>query len=183
MTKNEIALKRTKNWLEDFVLGLNLCPFARHPFRNEKVHYVVYEGDNLENLTQIVVKELDFLNRVTPAVVETTLIILLDALKDFDEYLDFLEVVEFVVEKLDMDVAFQIASFHPSYQFDGTDETDSENYTNRSPFPMLHLLREDSVTRAVEAFPEVGDIPARNIQTMNDLGLLKIKEMLNAIKR
>ncbi len=183
MTNNEIALKRTQNWLEDFVLGLNLCPFARHPFRNEKVHYVVYEGDNLENLTQIVVKELDFLNRVTPAVVETTIIILLDALKDFDEYLDFLEVVEFVVEKLDMDVAFQIASFHPQYQFEGTDETDAENYTNRSPFPMLHLLREDSVTRAVEAFPEVGDIPARNIQTMNDLGLLKIKEMLHAIKR
>lgn len=182
-TKKTDALQLTKNWLETFVLGLNLCPFARHPLRNGKVRFVVFEGDDLEALTETFVRELAYLDQAPPSVCETTLIILRDILGEFEEYLDFMEMSEIIVEQLELEGVFQVASFHPDYQFEETEPTDAENYTNRSPYPMIHLLREDSVTRAVEAFPEVGDIPARNIETMNNLGIEKIKSLLNDIRK
>jgi hypothetical protein len=123
------------------------------------------------------------LEQSPPSVVETSLIILKEALSDFDEYLDYLEVTEFVLNELELAGVFQIASFHPDYQFEGTEPEDAENYTNRSPFPMIHILREDSVTRAVEAYPEVGNIPEQNIEMMNKLGVDKIKQMIYDIKR
>jgi uncharacterized protein len=171
----------TQQWVEQFVIGLNLCPFARHPYRTNKVRYVVFEGNNTEKLTEKLVMEINHLLETSPSVLETTLIILPEMLADFDEYLDYLEISEFVLAELDLDEAVQVASFHPDYQFDGTQPTDVENFTNRSPFPMLHLLREDSIDRAVEAFPEVGDIPAQNIETMNNLGYIHVNKMLNDI--
>lgn len=183
MNRKEIVLKETKEWLEVFVLGLNLCPFARHPYRNDKIKFVVFEGDDTELLTQTLVTELEYLDNNTPSVCETILIILQDALTDFEEYLDYLEVAEYVIEEIKFEGVFQVASFHPDYQFDETLPSDAENYTNRSPYPILHLLREDSVERAIEAFPEVGDIPAQNIATMNKLGVEAIKKMLYDIKR
>lgn len=174
-------IETTQQWVEQFVIGLNLCPFARHPYRTNKVRYVVFEGNNTEKLTEKLVMEINYLLETSPSVLETTLIILPEMLADFDEYLDYLEISEFVLAELDLDEAVQVASFHPDYQFDGTQPTDVENFTNRSPFPMLHLLREDSIDRAVEAFPEVGDIPARNIETMNNLGYIHVNKMLNDI--
>jgi uncharacterized protein len=129
------------------------------------------------------VREVAYMEQSPPSVVETSLIILKECLLDFDEYLDYLEVTEFVLNELEMTGIFQIASFHPDYQFEGTAPQDAENYTNRSPFPMLHILREDSITRAVEAYPEVGDIPAQNIAMMNSLGVEKLKQMIHDIKR
>lgn len=183
MNNTDNVLEITKAWLETFVLGLNLCPFARHPFRTGKIKYVVFEGDDTEKLTETLVAELQYLDSTPPSVCETTLIILKEALPDFEEYLDYLEMAEIIVEQLDFEGIFQVASFHPDYQFDETLPNDVENYTNRSPYPILHLLREDSVERAIEAFPEVGDIPAQNIETMNKLGLQAVKKMLNDIKR
>lgn len=183
MNNTENVLGITKAWLEAFVLGLNLCPFARHPYRTEKIRYVVFEGEDLEQLTETLVKELQYLDTTTPSVCETVLIILKDALADFQEYLDYLEMAEIVVEQMDFEGIFQVASFHPDYQFDETLPNDVENYTNRSPYPILHLLREDSVERAIEAFPEVGDIPTQNIETMKKLGIQTVKKMLNDIKR
>ena len=174
-------IETTQLWIERFVIGLNLCPFARHPFRNGKVRYLVFDGDNAEKLTENLVMEINRLMETTPSVLETTLIILPDMLDDFDAYLDYLEVAEFVLAELDLESAVQVASFHPDYQFDGTTPADAENFTNRSPFPMLHLLREDSIDRAIEAYPEVGDIPAQNIETMNNLGYLRVKKMLDDI--
>jgi uncharacterized protein len=171
----------TKLWVERFVIGLNLCPFARHPFRMDKIKYLVFDGDNQEKLTERLVMEVNYLLETPPSVLETTLIILPDMLADFDEYLDYLEISEFILSELELEGLVQVASFHPDYQFDGTEPDDAENYTNRSPFPILHLLREDSVERAIEAFPEVGDIPARNIETMKNLGLNHLKTMLNDI--
>jgi uncharacterized protein len=174
-------IEATQTWVERFVLGLNLCPFARHPYRTNKIKYTIFEGSNTEKLTEKLVLEINHLLETPPSVLETTLIILPDMLADFDEYLDYLEISEFILSELDLEDSVQVASFHPDYQFDGTDIMDVENFTNRSPFPMLHLLREDSIDRAIEAFPEVGDIPAQNIETMKNLGFLQVKKMLDDI--
>jgi uncharacterized protein len=174
-------IETTQLWVERFVIGLNLCPFARHPFRTNKIKYFTFEGANQEKLTERVVMEINLLLETPPSVLETTLIILPEMLADFDEYLDYLEILEFVLAELELEGLVQVASFHPDYQFEGTDIMDAENFTNRSPLPVLHLLREDSIDRAIEAFPEVGDIPARNIETMKNLGFNQVKKMLNDI--
>ncbi|MBL7813447.1 MAG: DUF1415 domain-containing protein [Saprospiraceae bacterium] len=183
MKEQKQMIETTKLWLERFVIGLNLCPFAKHPFKNGKIRYVVFEGDDLEKLTETVLKEANELAETSPSVLETTLIILPEVLGEFEEYLEYLEMVEYIFAEVDFEGVIQVASFHPDYQFEDTEITDVENYTNRSPFPMLHLLREDSVTRAIEAYPEVGDIPEKNIQTMNDLGSTRVKQMLDEIIR
>jgi uncharacterized protein len=183
MNQNDIILTQTKKWIETFVLGLNLCPFARHPFKNGKIRYTIFNGEDGEQLAETLVRELAYISQTPPSVSETTLIIIPDILKDFHEYLDFLDLAEDIVAEFELEGVIQVASFHPDYQFEDTLVTDAENYTNRSPYPMVHLLREDSVTRAIEAFPEVGDIPAQNIETMNTLGIDKIKQMLNELKR
>ncbi len=183
MKEKQQIIETTKLWLERFVIGLNLCPFAKHPFRNNKIRYIVFEGDDLEKLTETWLKEANELEQTTPSVLETTLIILPEVLEEFEEYLDFIEMSEFILAEVDLEGVIQIASFHPDYQFDETEITDVENYTNRSPFPMIHLLREDSMTRAIEAYPEVGDIPDNNIDTMNKLGLTRVKQMLDDIIR
>ncbi len=183
MKEKEQIIETTKLWLERFVIGLNLCPFAKHPFKNDKIRYVIFEGDDLEKLTELLLKEAEELVHTTPSVLETTLIILPEILDEFEEYLDFVEMSEFIFAEVELEGVIQLASFHPDYQFDETEITDVENYTNRSPFPMLHLLREDSITRAIEAYPEVGDIPENNIDTMNKLGHTRVKQMLDDIIR
>lgn len=183
MKDKEQVIETTKLWLERFVIGLNLCPFAKHPFKNDKIRYVVFEDSDLEKLTETLLIEANELIATTPSVLETTLIILPESLDKFEEYLDYLNMAEFIFEEVDLDGVIQIASFHPDYQFDETEITDVENYTNRSPFPMFHLLREDSITRALEAYPEVGDIPENNIDTMNKLGTTRVKQMLDDIIR
>ena len=183
MKDRQQIIDTTKLWLDRFVIGLNLCPFAKHPFRNDKIRYIVFEGNDLEKLTETWLKEANALVETTPSVLETTLIILPEVLDEFEAYLDFVDMSEFILEEVDLDGVIQIASFHPDYQFDETEPTDVENYTNRSPFPMLHLLREESVNRAIEAYPEIGDIPDNNIDTMNKLGLTRVKQMLDDINR
>lgn len=181
MTENEKAVHATREWIETFVLGLNLCPFARHPYRNDKIRYVVFEGQDVVLLGELLVKELKILEETSPSVLETTLIIIRDCLTDFNEYLALFYASEELLEQIDYDGMFQLASFHPNYQFEDTEPTDAENYTNRSPYPIYHILREDSITRSIEAFPEVGDIPERNQDTMNKIGLLTLKKMLDDI--
>ena len=183
MKDKEQVIETTKRWLERFVIGLNLCPFAKHPFRNNKIRYVVFEGNDLEKLTETLLVEANELVATTPSVLETTLIIVPETFDQFENYLDYLNMAEFIFEEVELDGVIQIASFHPDYQFDETEITDVENYTNRSPFPMFHLLREDSVTRALEAYPEVGNIPENNIETMNKLGLTHVKQLLDDIIR
>jgi uncharacterized protein len=181
MIENEQVVQTTKNWIETFVLGLNLCPFARHSYKNDKIRYIVFEGDSLEELGLLMVKELDLLNETSASVLETTIVIVKDAFEEFELYLEIYYALEDLVTQMDYDGVFQLASFHPNYLFDETSETDVENYTNRSPYPLFHILREDSVTRSVEAFPEVGDIVERNQETMNQLGLLTVKKMFDEL--
>lgn len=167
----DAAIARTQQWLERAVIGLNLCPFAKAEHVHGRIRYRVSEATTVNTLSQHLEEEIAHLLAADPAVCETTLLIAPHMLADFLDYNDFLAEADAVLERADPDAQLQIASFHPAYQFAGTAADDMSNYTNRAPYPTLHLLREDSVERAVQAFPEAADIYERNIATMQALGL------------
>lgn len=160
----------TRRWLERAVIGLNLCPFAKSVVAKQQVRYVLSDATTPEALLETLGVELLHL-RDTPAVeIDTTLIVHPQVLTDFLDYNDFLDDADALVEALELDGMLQVASFHPNYQFAGTEPDDIGNFTNRSPWPTLHLLREDSVARAVEAFPDPDAIVERNIEMLGKLG-------------
>ena len=161
----------TRQWLERAVIGLNLCPFAKAVHVKQQVRFVLSDASTPEALLEQLAEEL-LLLRDTPAdEIDTTLIVHPDVLQDFLDYNDFLDNADAAVEALDLGGILQVASFHPDYQFAGTAPQDISNYTNRAPYPTLHLLREDSVSRAVAAFPEADSIVDRNIETLDRLGI------------
>ena len=161
----------TRRWLEKAVIGLNLCPFAKAVYVKQQVRFVLSDASTPEALLEELAEELVLL-RDTPAErIDTTLIVHPDVLGDFLDYNDFLDNADAAVEALDLQGILQVASFHPQYQFAGTAPHDVSNYTNRAPYPTLHLLREDSVERAVAAFPDPGVIVERNIATLDELGV------------
>lgn len=164
-------LELTRRWIERVVIGLNLCPFAKAVYVKQQVRLVLSDASTPEALLEQLAEEL-LLLRDTPAEqVDTTLIVHPDVLGDFLDYNDFLDNADAAVEALDLQGVLQVASFHPHYQFAGNAPEDIANYTNRAPFPTLHLLREDSVERAVAAFPDPDAIVERNIATLERLGL------------
>ena len=177
MTTDPI-IARTHQWLERAVIGLNLCPFAKAEHVHGRIRYSVSEATQPTDLLLALEEEITFLLAQDPAKTETTLLIVPHMLADFLDYNDFLDEADAVLEHADHDAQLQIASFHPHYQFAGSQPDDIENFTNRSPYPMLHLLREDSVERAVAAFPEAEQIYERNIATLRKLGLAGWKTML-----
>lgn len=167
----EDAVRATRTWLERAVIGLNLCPFAKAVYVKEQIRYVVSAAQTAEALLQELDHELRYLAQVAPEEVDTTLLIHPHVLTGFLDYNDFLGVADRAVRRLRLAGVLQVASFHPEYQFAGTARDDVTNYTNRSPYPMLHLLREASVSRAVAAFPDAGEIYRRNMETMRRLGI------------
>ena len=164
------VLLATRDWLEKAVIGLNLCPFAKAVHSKNQIRYVVSEASTPDALLAHLTRELELLAASDPAAIDTTLLIHPYVLADFLDYNDFLDVADAAVEALDLTGEIQVASFHPQYQFAGSKIDDIENYTNRSPYPTLHLLREASVERAVDAFPAAEDIFDKNVQTLRDLG-------------
>jgi uncharacterized protein len=160
----------TRRWLERAVVGLNLCPFAKAVHVRNQVRYVLSEATTPEALLLELTRELEFLDAADPDMVETTLLIHPRVLTDFLDYNDFLDDADAAVEALGLEGDIQVASFHPHYVFAGSDPHDVANCTNRSPHPMLHLLREDSVERAVHAHPDPDAIVERNIETLERLG-------------
>jgi uncharacterized protein len=160
----------TVEWLEKAVIGLNLCPFAKAVHVKEQIRYVVSAATTPDELLADLVRELETLAEASPEKTETTLLIHPQVLGDFMDYNDFLDVADSAVEELQLDGILQVASFHPDYQFDETHIDDIENFSNRAPYPTLHLLREDSIDAAVAAFPDAGDIYERNIETLKALG-------------
>lgn len=165
-----------EHWLDAMVIGQNLCPFANSARRKGLVRIVVAESDREEQCLQQLADEA---NRLEAAEADsTTLFVLARGFEDFDDYLDLLAVADALFEELDFEGILQLASFHPDYQFEGTTIDDASNWTNRAPFPILHLLREDSVTQAVESFPDPDGIPARNIEKLQRLGLTGIMQIL-----
>lgn len=166
-----MVVAATRRWVERAVIGLNLCPFARGVSIKGQVRYAVSDATDTDALLGDLESELRLLSLAAAEQVDTTLLIHPFVLDSFLEYNDFLDVVDAAVEHLGLEGVIQVASFHPRYQFDGTDPGDITNYTNRSPYPILHLLREASVDAAVAAFPEAELIYQHNIDTMQRLGI------------
>lgn len=167
----DLIAKDMVRWLERAVIGLNLCPFAKGVHAKGQIHYVVSAATDAEALAQDLRRELADLATAPAEVRDTTLLMAPDCLQDFLEFNDFLGVAEDVLEELDLDGTLQIASFHPQFQFAGTDAGDVTNCTNRAPYPTLHLLREDSIDRAVQAYPEAEAIYERNMEVLEQLGM------------
>ncbi len=166
----EDVLNDTRRWLERAVIGLNLCPFAKAVHVKGQIHYAVSEAIDSRDLLADLRRELDGLVDSDPSLRDTTLLIAPHTLNDFLDFNDFLVQADRVLLKLGLEGVIQIASFHPDFQFAGTEPQDIGNFTNRSPYPMLHLLREASIDRAVAAYPQAEQIFQKNIETLQKLG-------------
>jgi hypothetical protein len=167
----ELAIAQTRAWVRRAVVGLNLCPFARAVDVKDQVRYVHSDATDAETLLATLCVELQRLADTAPEQVDTTMIVHPRVFADFEDFNDFLELADAAVEDLNLDGILQVASFHPQFQFADTDPDDITNATNRAPWPTLHLLREESVDRAVAAFPEAEAIFERNMETLDKLGV------------
>jgi len=163
-------IAETRRWLERAVIGLNLCPFAKAVHVKDQVRFVLSEACDTEALLHQLHDELLWLQAADPQQTDTTLIVHPYVLDDFLDYNDFLDLADALVAELGLEGEIQVASFHPDYQFAGAAPDDIGNFTNRAPYPTLHLLREASVERAVAAFPDPDAIVERNIATLENLG-------------
>jgi len=170
MTTESEVIAATQLWLEKSVIGLNLCPFAKAVHVKKQIRYVVSAATTADALLEELMTELRKLQDTSPEEIDTTLLIHPYVLIDFLDFNDFLDTVDIAVAEPEFGDEFQVASLHPQYQFAGTAVDDIENYSNRSPYPTLHLLREASVDRAVDAFPNADQIPDTNIETLKQLG-------------
>jgi len=167
---DETIIAQTRAWIEKAVIGLDLCPFAQAVHMSDRIRYRVSDAQSNQALLEHLRAELRALQDADPQIVETVLLIHPQVLSDFYEYNAFLDEAEEAVDELDLTGVLQVASFHPHYQFADTAPDDIENYTNRSPYPMLHLLRESSIERAVAAMADPAQIYEKNIETLRSLG-------------
>ena len=177
MNNNSIETS-VRQWVDTFVVDLNLCPFAKRELVKNRVRFVVSNATTEEELLMALEDELTRLN--DDLSVETTLLIHPDVLQDFQAYNQFLDYADGLLRQMDLDGVYQIASFHPDYQFGGTDPGDAENYTNRSPYPILHLLREESLDKVLAATEHAEQIPVRNVELMNSMGAEKLRLLLDS---
>lgn len=175
---SEAVAAATRRWVETFVIGLGLCPFARKPAEAGLIRYAVTGAATRRELLDALAEEMNALAAADPAAVETTLLIHPNALADFLDYNDFLADADRLVAALGFEGVFQIASFHPQYRFADAAPDAAENYTNRSPYPILHLLREDSITRVAGDAEFLAGIPRRNIAALRALGVEAIRRRL-----
>jgi len=164
-----------QRWLDTFIVGMNLCPFAAPEIARARVRTIVCEARDEDALLAVLQEEV--LALAEQDATETTLLVHPHVLCDFLDYNDFLGVCDQLLVDMNAEGEFQIASFHPQYQFAGTQPNDAENFANKSPYPLLHILRESSVTRAVDAHPDIDAIPDRNIQKLNELGASQLQSL------
>lgn len=170
MTTAAIALEDTRRWLERAVVGLNLCPFAKAVMVKGQVHFAASEAQDSDDILAAFTQELDELVARDASERDTTLLVLTEAMDDFLAFLDVVAKAERIVRKRGLEGVIQVAHFHPRFMFADSDEDDITNCTNRSPYPTLHLLREESVDRAVAAFPEAAEIYEANMARLRELG-------------
>lgn len=168
--------KHVENWLTSIVIGLNLCPFAQREYRKSSIRFKTSFAENEQGIVADLVAELSLLNKHQE--LETSLLIVPNALAEFENFNDFLGFTDSLLEEMDLDGVFQVASFHPEYRFAGTENDDAENFTNRAPYPILHILRESSLDWAVDEHPDTNQIPLDNIALMNKLGVEQLRKML-----
>jgi hypothetical protein len=178
---NQAVIQQTKNWVEEIVIGLNLCPFASQPFQNDAIEYTVNTGDSTEEHLQQLADcfaRLDAISN-TSTDIETSLLIYPDAYQTFDNYLELLDIANQLLEDLHYTGIYQLASFHPYYRFAGSAENDASNFSNRSPHPMLHVIRESSLEKAISSYPNIAHVPENNIKKLREIGY---KEMQTKLK-
>ncbi|WP_454677255.1 DUF1415 domain-containing protein [Achromobacter marplatensis] len=172
------VVAETRDWLTKAVIGLNLCPFAKAVQVKDQIRFAVSDATDAEGVLTDLQDELALLAETDPEKIDTTLLIIPDALDDFLDFNDFEELSDRLLKRMRLVGELQVATFHPLFQFADTQPDDIENFTNRSPYPILHLLREDSIDRAVESFPDAAEIYEKNIDTMNKLGLEGWKKLM-----
>ena len=173
---NDIIIEQTKKWITNIVVGCNFCPFAAKELRRGSIHYEVLHGATTVAALETVMtlfRQLDSADDI-----ETSLLILPGGFRVFDEYLQLLSQAERLLVKEKYEGIYQVASFHPEYLFAGSTEDDPSNYTNRSPYPMLHFLREESVSKAIASYPDIDEVPKQNISFTKEKGLVYMKQLL-----
>ena len=176
---SQTIIARCQCWIERVVVEFNLCPFARQPSASGLVRYLVSDAESTDELLQDMHDELELLRQTDVEKIETTVLIHPYVLTDFFDYNSFLSVVDIFLKQCDFEGEFQVASLHPGYQFADAEIDAAENYTNRSPYPILHLLREDSLAQALIAYARPDRIPERNIRITEKLGVDKMRELLD----
>ena len=169
---NDISLieNRVRRWLEKAVIGLNLCPFAKSVYFKDQVRIEICQAQDAQALTRQLYEELQWLAATPAQQTDTTLLVIPDMFEQFGEFNDYLDIADAVLDELELVGEIQLASFHPLYQFADTEPEDLDNYTNRAPYPILHLLREDSLDKAAAQYPDASVIFERNIAVVRDLG-------------
>ena len=178
---NEGAIARVRAWIEHFVVDLNLCPFARPVVSSDALRIIACESASPAAIVTLLITELDLLSQSEGSSIATSVLVLPEGLEDFDDYLGLLDDAQMLLEEMGLDGEIQLASFHPDYRFEGEPIDAVSHFTNRAPYPLIHLLRENMVTTALETYPNPERIPERNIQTLERLGLAGIKRLLNSI--
>lgn len=174
-------IEHTRKWITDVVVGCNFCPFAGREVKKGSIHFEVFEDTDTLRIVEAIVNMLQQLDK-DPGI-ETSLLIFPHAFENFNEYLDLVEDAEFILKKKGYEGVYQLASFHPQYLFAGSAGSDPANYTNRSPYPMLHFLREESVSKAVDSYPGIDEVPNRNIRFAQEKGLLYMQQLLAACSK
>jgi len=176
---DQSIIQQTKNWISQIVIDLQLCPFASVPFNTNSIDYTVIPRNDIAKHLHQIANRFSALDNDTN--IETQLLIFPDAYQDFEDYLDIVYLANQILQDLKYTGIFQLASFHPSYRFADSSETDAANYSNRSPYPMLHILREESLEKAIASHPNVEQIPMENTNRLNEIGYSKMQERLEQI--
>lgn len=177
MKDEKLIASEVEKWLDNVVIGLELCPFAKRPRRLGQIDIVISSAESIEVLLMELLDQLACLESLSKQKVETMLLVFPNLLSDFDDYLDCLYLAEELMIQQGWRGIFQLASFHPQYQFDGTAQDDVENLTNRSPYPIFHILREQSLSVAIESYGDTAEIPKRNTRKLKGLGIEQLKRL------
>ena len=179
--ENEQIIQKSEAWVDRFVIGLQLCPFAKHPFQKGQVRFEVCIEKEMEAQLAAFWKEIELLFVTPKEKISNTILIYPNSLTDFGQYLQLYDIAERLLTDQRKQEEFQLASFHPDYQFDKTEKDDAVNFTNRSPYPFIHILRVEEVAAAISGYPDIEGVPLKNQNTMKNMGLDKIKTLCGRI--
>lgn len=171
-------ISRTRFWLEKMVVGLNLCPFAAPVINDDRLRLEICNSSQLEEMLSVVLRELDLLQQNDEHTIATSLLVFSHGLEEFDDFWSLVEIANELLQQVGLEGVVQIASFHPAYCFEGVAADDASHYTNRSPFPMLHFIREAQLSRVLAAYPDPEAIPENNIRRLQELGKQEILKLL-----
>ncbi|AJR05398.1 DUF1415 domain-containing protein [Photobacterium gaetbulicola] len=181
-TKKQQVHQQVQQWLEQVVIGLNLCPFAAKPNRNQQIQIFISEAQSEDILLEEIYQQLKQLDRTPVDELETTLVVTPGLFDDFADYNQYLDLIDALVFQMGYQGIYQVASFHPDYCFHGTEPEDAENLTNRSPYPIFHLIREESMEKVLKHYPDPEGIPERNIERVEGLSPEEIEKLFPFLK-